>query len=160
MQPEKRYLVPSSISPVLDPYKYMQDLGVESRTDGIEDLFNLKFEQAQHRIDIVIGEIMEAKEAYQVNFRELEMELMNIGNLISRMPIDKKYYTSREFVDLHKEKFAVRRQMREERHKLIQNTARLRQELRDALIERFAEEKKSKVFEIAGEEKDDERREG
>ena len=126
----------------------------------MEDLFYLNLEQAQHRTDLVIGEIMEAKEAYQVNFRELEMELMNIGNLINRMPIDKKYYTTREFVDLHKEKFAVRRQMREERHKLIKNTAMLRKELRDALIERFAEEKKSKIFELAGEETDDEGREG
>ena len=159
------YALPEPNCSEADPYRYSKRLiesamempGEISRTDGIEDLLSIKKDQAAELAAMIASNLGSIQKTYLTNLEAIEIDIIAADNLIRRLPFDKRYYFSKERIDLEKIKFGLRAERRKERSSRNQASAMLLKELREAILAYKKEHKESSLLGLEGTINDDER---
>jgi hypothetical protein len=150
-------LQPKEISPGPYPYEYAKqavqayitDRRYLQNFDPNKDIFSLKSDQAAERIQLIKGDMRITNHVTEQNLKSLYQELLMLGTWEMQLPFEKVYSKERTWLDLKKMVLDVRKQIREEIRSSARDTAMLRKELRDAILEHRLETKQMRLMDTS-----------
>lgn len=125
-------------------------------TGGIEDILGLKLSLALEQISDIASNLEIIDRTYLRNAEEIQWDIISVDNMIRRLPIDKKYFFSRERVDLEKQKLDLKKELRHERATKNQQAAMLFKELRETKLLAMKERAKASLIGLESAIKNDE----
>lgn len=153
---EPIYVLPTSINPVLDPYRYahmavqeaMVDPKSPSEKSAIEEILDSGVESLELRLSLILKHLESIQSTYLKNYVSIMADMISANNLLASLPVMRNYYFGREWSDLQKVKFGLREQMRRERTNRDKESGLVLKELRDVLTELKEEKSSNKMFDL------------